>query len=84
MAPGVAVAGTAAVVMVSAGVSTTTLVEQPAAVLPGGQLLPAAAEDTAPSRSLLPVSGLFTVTVKVMVAVWPGVRSPVQVRTGLA
>ena len=34
-------------------------------------------------RVLSPVSGLFTVTVKVMVAAWPGVRLPVQVRSGL-
>ena len=34
--------------------------------------------------SLSPVSGLFTVTVKVITAVAPGARSPVQVSTGLA
>ncbi len=34
--------------------------------------------------SLSPVSGLSTVTVKVITADAPGARSPVQVSTGLA
>ena len=36
------------------------------------------------ARILFPVSGLFTVTENVMVAVAPTARFPVQVRFGLA
>ena len=82
--PGVAVAGLAAAVMVSAGVRTGTAILQPALPLPGGQLLPGAAEAAATARSLSPVAGSCTVAVKVMVTVPPGARSPVQVSTGLA
>ena len=49
-----------------------------------GQLCLAVAEVTVLARILLPVSGLFTVTVKVMVAAAPTARFPVQVRFGLA
>jgi hypothetical protein len=55
-----------------------------ASVPPAGQLLPAVTEVMAEARTLSPVSGLFTVTVKVMVAVAPTARAPVQVRFGLA
>ena len=51
---------------------------------PDGQLLPAAAEVTALDKIPLPVSGLFTVTENVTVAVAPGASVPVQVRSGLA
>ena len=49
----------------------------------GGQLFPGVAEVTVLVRVLSPVSGLSTVTEKVIVADWPGSRSPVQVRSGL-
>src|ERR1700678_2733577 len=53
-------------------------------LVPDGQLLPAAAEVTVLVRVVPPVSGLLMVTEYVMVAVSPGVRSPVQVSAGLA
>ena len=49
----------------------------------GGQVLPGSVELRVLVMILSPVSGLLTVTVKVMVADWPGARSPVQVRSGL-
>ena len=52
--------------------------------MPAGQADPGAAEVTVMITSLSPVSGLFTVTEKVTVAVAPAARFPVQVRTGLA
>ena len=70
--------------IVSAGVSTKTVSEQPLVVVPGGQLEPAAVEATAVIRFLSPVSGFLTVTENVTVAVPPGLRLPVQVSTGLA
>ena len=82
-APGVAVAGAAVLVMVRAGVSTAMVSWQPPLVVPGGQDDPAAAEATVVMTSLSPVSGLLTVTVKVITAAAPGARSPVQVRAGL-
>ena len=60
--PGVAVAGLAAWVMVSAGVRTAMVTRQGLAVVPGGQVDPVAAEAAAVMTSLSPVSGLFTVT----------------------
>ena len=63
---------------------TGTVVVQRGSVPPAGQLLPAAAEVTVLASRWLPASGLCTVTVKVMVAVSPGVRFPVQVRSGSA
>ena len=45
---------------------------------PGGQLLPGAAVDKTRPRILFPVSGLSTVTVPVMVTVWPTGMSPVH------
>ena len=45
---------------------------------PDGQLLPAAAVDKVLAISLLPVSGLFTVTVPVTVTVPPTGMFPVQ------
>ena len=53
----------AVLVIVSAGVSTGTVTRHAAAVDPGGQLDPVAAELTLLMTSLSPVSGLFTVTV---------------------
>ena len=53
-------------------------------MLPGRQLLPAAAEVTVLARILFPVSGLLTVTENVIVAAAPTARFPVQVRFGLA
>ena len=64
--------------MVSAGISTVTLTEQRGSVLPDGQLLPAAAVDKVLAMVLLPVSGLFTVTVPVTVTVPPTGMLPVQ------
>ena len=45
-------------------------------VVPGGQVDPAAAEAAVVMTSLSPVSGLFTVTVKVMTADAPGGQVP--------
>ena len=64
--------------MLSAGISTGTLTEQGGSVLPDGQLLPAAAVDSVLAIILLPVSGLFTVTVPVTVTVPPTGMLPVQ------
>ena len=69
--------------MVRPGTSTTTVTEHRASVLPAAQLLPAAADVTVCARTLSPVSGLFTVTENVIVAVAPTARFPVQVRIGL-
>ena len=63
---------------------TGTVVVQRGSVEPAGQLLPAAAEVRVLASRWLPVSGLCTVTEKVMVAVSPGARLPVQVRSGPA
>ncbi len=64
--------------IVSAGVSTVTLTEQRGSVVPDGQLLPAAVVDKVVAISLLPVSGLFTVTLPVMVTAPPTGMLPVQ------
>ena len=61
--PGIAVAGLAALVMVSAGVSSGTVSWQRARCCRAGSCDPAAAEVTVLMRSLSPVSGLFTVMV---------------------
>ena len=76
--PGTAAAALAVVTMVSAGVSTVTLTEQRGSVLPDGQLLPAAVVDNVLAMTLLPVSGLLTVTVPVTVTVPPTGMLPVQ------
>ena len=55
-----------------------TLTEQRGSVLPDGQLLPAAVVDKVLAMILLPVSGLFTVTVPVTVTVPPTGMLPVQ------
>ena len=82
--PGVVVAVLAVLVMVRAGISTVTVVVQAAGAVPeAGQLAPGVAEVRVAVRVLSPVSGLLTVTVKVMVAESPGFRPPVQVRSGL-
>src|SRR5580658_3997729 len=64
--------------MVRPGVSTVTLTEQRGSVLPAGQLLPAAVVDSVLASTLFPVSGLFTVTVPVIVTVPPTGMLPVQ------
>ena len=63
---------------------TVTVVVQRGSVPPAGQLFPAVAETMVVARMPSPVKGLFTVTEKVMVAVAPAARFPVQVRFGLA
>jgi hypothetical protein len=65
-------------------IDTGTLTAQRESVLPAAQLLPVVVEVTVLARILFPVSGLFTVTENVMVALAPGARFPVQVRFGLA
>ena len=71
-------------VVVRPGTSTVTAFAHWASVLPLAQLLPAVAEVMVLARLLFPVSGLFTVTVNVVVADAPAARSPVQVRLELA
>ena len=80
-APGVVVAALVVVLIVSW--DTVTVAEHRGSVLPDPQLLPAAAELTVLARMWFPVSGLFTVTENVIVAVAPIARLPVQVRFGL-
>ena len=82
MLPGVAlvVLGVTLIVRIDTG----TLTAHRGSVLPAAQLLPAVAEVMMLARILFPVSGLFTVTENVIVAVAPGARFPVQVRFGLA
>ncbi len=70
--------------MVSPGVSTASVLRHGAAVVPGRQDDPGAADVAVTITSLSPVSGLFTVTLNVTVTVAPTARSPVQVSTGLA
>ena len=53
-------------------------------VRPPGSCCPAVGEVIVVARILSPVSGMLTVAEKVMVAVAPGARLPVQVRVGLA
>ena len=81
--PGVVVLTSAVFVMARAGVRTFTVVVQRESVPLAGQLFPAAAEVMVVVRDLSPVSGLLTVTEKVMVALAPGARFPAQVRFGL-
>ena len=57
---------------------------QRGSVLPAGQSLPGEVEVRVLARILSPVSGLFTVTEKVMVTVPLAGTVPVQVRSGLA
>ena len=63
---------------------TSTAVAQRGSVLPAVQLFPGVAEVRVLARMWLPVSGLCTVTEKVIVADAPTARLPVQVRVGLA
>ena len=77
--PGWGVVVLGVLVMVRAGVSTGTLMEQAAAGAEAGQLLPGAVVVMVLASRLLPVSGLLTVTVPVTVTVPPGGMSPVQV-----
>ena len=81
VAPGVVEAVLAVLAMVRP--CTVTVAVQRASALPAKQLVPAVAEVIVLARILFPVSGLFTVTEKVMVAVAPAARLPVQVRFGL-
>ena len=62
---------------------TGMVLEHRESVLPAAQLLPVLVEVTVLTRLLSPVSGLFTVAEKVIVAVAPTARLPVQVRFGL-
>src|ERR1700722_7574291 len=79
--PRAAVAGA---VIDSGPLMTPVVTAHGAVVVPGGQVLPGAAEVTVLTRHVPPVSGLSIVTEYVMVAVSPGARLPVQVRAGLA
>jgi hypothetical protein len=65
-------------VIVSPGVKTVTVDVQAGSVPPGGQLEPAAVVLSVLVITLLPVSGLFTVTVPVTVTVPPTGISPVH------
>ena len=67
--------------MVSTATGTVTV--QGRSPLPAAQLLPEVVEVIVLARILLPVSGLLTVTEKVIVADAPTARFPVQVRFGL-
>ena len=82
MVPGLAVAGLAVMAMVRT--ETLTLLEHRVSVLPLAQLLLDVVEVTVLARVLFPVSGFFTVTENVIVALAPTARFPVQVRFGLA
>ena len=64
-------------------IETGMVFEHRESVLPAAQLLPVLLEVTVLTRLLSPVSGLFTVAEKVIVAVAPTARLPVQVRLGL-
>ena len=68
----------AVLTIVSPGISTFTVAVHGGSVLPDGQLLPGAAVDSVLVITLLPVSGLFTVTVPVTVTVPPTGMLPVQ------
>ena len=77
------VVAAAVLVRVRAGIRTVTVEVQAGAGPLGGQVLPVAVEVRVLVMMWSPVSGLSIVTLKVMVAPWPGARSPVQVRSGL-
>src|SRR5260370_27221995 len=64
--------------MVSAGVSTWTVVVQRGSVPPGGQLLPGASDAQVLVMMPLPGSGFFTVMVPVTVTTPPTGMSPLQ------
>ena len=74
----------AVLVMVSAGISTCTVLAQRGSVPAAGQLFPGVAESTDSASTLFPVSGLLTVTDPVTVTDAPGARSPVQVTVAVA
>ena len=78
--PGVVVETPEDMAMVRPGTRMVTEVLQAGFVPPVGQLLAGVGEVIAVARTLLPVSGLFTVAEKVMVAIAPAARLPVQVR----
>src|SRR5580658_7028556 len=77
--PGVVTVVSGVLLMVKAGVRTGMLTEQAAAGAAVGQLLPGAAVVTVLASTWLPVSGLFTVTVPVMVTVRPTGMLPDQI-----
>ena len=64
-------------------IETGMVPEHRESMLPAAQLLPVLVEVTVLTRLLSPASGLFTVAEKVIVAVAPTARLPVQVRFGL-
>ena len=68
----------AVLTIVRPGISTLTVAVHRGSVPPEGQLLPWAAVVSVLVISLLPVSGLFTVTVPVTVTVPPTGMFPVQ------
>ena len=70
----------AVLAMVRPGTSTVVTAVQAGLALPDGQVLPGVADATVFVRVLSPVSGLFTVTEKLMVTAAPTARFPVQVR----
>jgi hypothetical protein len=80
--PGVVVATPEVFTIVRTATSTVT--EHRASVLPAAQLLPPVAEVRVLDKMSFPVSGWFTVTENVIVAVAPTARFPVQLRAGLA
>ena len=80
-APGVTVAGLGVFVIDSD--DTVTVAEHAGSLLPAAQLVPGAEDVSVVARILFPVSGLFTVTENVIVAVAPGASVPVHVRVGL-
>src|ERR1700743_2003619 len=69
--PGTAALVSAVLTIVSPGSSTLTVAVHSGSVPPDGQLLPGAAVVSVLVISLLPASGLFTVTVPVTVTVPP-------------
>ena len=80
--PGVVVATFEVLTMSSD--ATVTVEKQSVSVLPDWQSLPALVVVSVLARILSPVSGLFTVTENVIVAVAPGASVPVQLRFGPA
>src|SRR5580704_9576033 len=77
--PGTAVLVLAVLTMVRPGVRTLATALQRGSVLPEGQLLPGAVVLMMDDRTWLPVSGLLTVTVPVIVMVAPTGMLPTQV-----
>src|ERR1700733_6788524 len=78
--PGSGVLVLAVLAMARPGMSTVVTAVQAGLALPDGQVLPGVADATVFVRVLSPVSGLSTVTEKVIVTVAPTARFPVQAR----